>query len=513
VVAGPGAGKTFLFGELLKTASGTSKERLVLTFIGALRGDLERNLGDTSQVFTLHGYCQYLLRRDEKLRNGLSEKFKCHPGLRQLIPVDWRILKGGSSPSFIQQMRNSACSDEEREFYFERGNYYDAVDFDDSVYRALCGMIANGDSIPAYKLVLIDEFQDFNAMEAEIIELLATKSPIVIAGDDDQALYSQLRSASWDHIRDHYVAGQYEVFELPFCMRCPEVVVGAVNEIVAQATKNKNLTGRISKPYKYYEPVKGADSAKYPKIDLVETSVQRTNANYFGKYIEKSIRAIPEEDIKAAAEKNEPVALVIGSNPYKRQVQEYLESVGLLNKRDEEELTDRQKALQILTDDPGSNLGWRILLSTGNQNTARDRIKDAFNKKCALVDVISDEQRESVLVEAKAWAAQHSAVDIESEVEEATQSITVTSYEGSKGRSAQYVFLIGAHSGEIPRNANDIKDIEICRFLVGLTRTKKRCSILYAKNAMGDFKKPSEFLSWVASDRFQKIVVSADYWK
>jgi hypothetical protein len=85
-VAGPGAGKTYLFGKLLAAAQGGRNQRIVLTFINALRGDLDRNLGEASQVFTLHSYCQYLLRRQEHLRNGLSAGFRCYPGLRHLIP-------------------------------------------------------------------------------------------------------------------------------------------------------------------------------------------------------------------------------------------------------------------------------------------------------------------------------------------------------------------------------------------------------------------------------------------
>jgi superfamily II DNA or RNA helicase len=41
VVAGPGAGKTYLFRELLKSADGSSEQRLVLTFINTLKDDLE----------------------------------------------------------------------------------------------------------------------------------------------------------------------------------------------------------------------------------------------------------------------------------------------------------------------------------------------------------------------------------------------------------------------------------------------------------------------------------------
>jgi superfamily I DNA/RNA helicase len=178
-----------------------------------------------------------------------------------------------------------------------------------------------------------------------------------------------------------------------------------------------------------------------------------------------------------------------------------------------DEFTDRQKALQILSEDPSSNLGWRIILSVGNQGTARDRIREASDNGCPLVDVISDEQRAGVLAEAAAWAAEHPPVDLGEEPEQPTQSVAVTSYEGSKGRSAQYVFLIGVHSGELPAKAEDIKDIEICRFLVGLTRTKKKCTILCTKNAMGEFKKPSEFLGWIDAARFEKRLVDAEYWK
>ena len=410
-------------------------------------------------------------------------------------------------------MRDLECEDDEREFYLGRSNYYDAVDFDDSVYRALAQMAADKSLVPTYTLVLIDEFQDFNRMEASIIDLLADKNSIVITGDDDQALYSVLRSASWDHIRAHYTSGHYKIFELPFSMRCPEVIVGAVNDIIKKAQTGKKLNGRIEKPYRYYKPLKGEDSAKFPRIDLVETSVQRANANYFGRYIEQCIRSIPTADFESAAANNEPVALIIGSNPYRASVEQHLTTAGLITAVVKDELTERHKALQILNEEPKSNLGWRIILSVGNQGTARDRVREAFEKGYPLVEVISAEQRASVLAEAKVWAAEHTPAELGEELEEQTQKVAVTSYEGSKGRSAQYVFLIGAHSGELPSNGQDIKDLEICRFLVGLTRTKKKCAILYTKNAMGDFKKPSEFIGWIDASRFEKKTINADYWK
>jgi superfamily I DNA/RNA helicase len=251
VVAGPGTGKTTLSKTLLQESPGNEESRLVLTFITNLRDDLEKALSGLCKASTLHGYCQSLLRGSAKLRSGLTKEFVCQPEMASLIKDDWTYSGRGDSPPFVRLMREFA-PDAKVQFYFERANYYDAVDFDDSVYRTAVALKSNPASIPKFDLVLIDEYQDFNSMEAELIEALATQSPIVVAGDDDQALYSQLRGASWEHIRALHNAREYEVFELPFCMRCPEVIVSAVNDILLQARKLDKLAGRIEKPYRHF---------------------------------------------------------------------------------------------------------------------------------------------------------------------------------------------------------------------------------------------------------------------
>lgn len=509
VVAGPGAGKTTLFRKLLEKTAGTSDQRLVLTFIGNLKGDLEASLGDAARVFTLHGYCQHLLHTTAGLRTGLNQNFRCFPGLTSMIKKDWEWLVGSGAPEFVKSMRDLSLGTDEESFYFDRANYYDAVDFDDSVYRTRKQLVADASLIPAYELVLIDEFQDFNKMEAAVIDVLAEKNSIVVAGDDDQALYSQLRGASWDHIRARYASGNYEIFELPFCMRCPQVIVEAVGDVISSALTAKKLNGRISKPYRYFEPVKGDDSRRFPKIELVETSVQRNNANYMGRYIEKCIREIPEAEIALAKEKNEPAALIIGSNPYRRQVEDHLLAAGLVQTEKKTEQTEREQALEALIENPKSNLGWRIILSLGDERTARDAVRAAKEKALLLVEVIPNALKGQVIKEAEAWAAKPNE---ETSSETSVPMVRVTSFEGSKGMSAQYVFLVGLQSGDMPKSAADVKDIEICRFLVGMTRTKKRCTILMTKRFGNDFKRPSEFIAWIKAERFNKTNVDAAYW-
>lgn len=512
VVAGPGTGKTFLFKKLLESAPGDRTRRLVLTFLNNLRDDLDRSLGDLAQTFTLHGYCQHLLRQHAELRGGLSAAFKCYPGLVSLIKKDWSWLCDSQAPKFIQAMRDLNCSEDEEAFYLARANYYDAVDFDDSVYRTYRQLNENAAILRRYELVLIDEFQDFNRMEAGIIDLLAVHNSIVIAGDDDQALYSQLRSASWDYIRAHYRSGDYEVFELPFCMRCTEVIIGAVNDVLKKANVLAKLDGRIDKPYRFYEPQKGEDSRRYPKIDLVTTSVQRRNANYFGKYIEKAINEISEADIKTANEDQEPVALVIGSDPYRRMVKEHLIEVGLLVPDEQDDQSEREKALEIIHARPESNLGWRIFLACGDEAIAAERIRAANEKRLPLCEVIPDDERSAALEEARIAVGRHENEQMAANPPDDMMNIKVTSYEGSKGLSSQHVFLIGLHAGDFPRDAGQITDIEICKFLVGLTRTRKKCTLIHTRRFGEGFKTPSPFLAWIARERYMSIRVDRRYW-
>jgi hypothetical protein len=293
-------------------------------------------------------------------------------------------------------------------------------------------------------------------------------------------------------------------------MRCPEVIVGAVNDVIVKAREIKRLDGRIEKPYRYYEPIKGDDSRQHPLIDLVETTVQRDNANYFGRYIEECIGEITEDEINTAAEKNEPVVLIIGSNPYRRQVEQHLIKTDYFTTPDKASVDARQEALRILQEEPNSNLGWRIILSCGDQRVARAAVRKAEEDNVPLADLIGAKEREKVLGEAKSLARRAAGGD---EGEDKVPIVAITSYEGSKGRSAQYVFLLGLHSGDLPRNATDVQDIEICRFLVGLTRTKKKCAILVAKNAMGNFKQRSDFLGWIKPERFATKKVDAAYWR
>ena len=406
-------------------------------------------------------------------------------------------------------MRNLS-SGPEVEFYMGRSDYYDAVSYDDSVYRVHGYLLENVESICAYELILVDEYQDFNRLESSFIDLLASKSAIVIAGDDDQALYSQLRSSSQEFIRNLHVSGDYEVFELPLCMRCPEAVILAVNAILAAVRNLGCLKGRIKKPFRHYPPAKGSDSKKYPHIQIAECSTQTLKANYFGRYIAHEIRNIPAAEIAESHDKSFPTVLVIGSIQYLRQIQAHLEEQGFAveRKADSKSELAREEGLRRLKEHSESNLGWRIILETDKPPFEKKVVSDSIRTSALIHAMLPEEFRSGILKEAESLQTSSDTISVQvQELDKSKPTIKLTSFEGSKGLSAQHVFVVGVHENELPRNASDIKDLEICKFLVSLTRTRKQCHLLTTYRFSGVTKRPSLFLKWIPSavKRVQRI--------
>jgi hypothetical protein len=515
IVAGPGTGKTTLFRRLLENLPGDPKKRLVLTFLNNLKNELEEKLSDFAGVFTFHGYCHFLLRRSEELRSGLTIGFRYFPGLASFIKEDWELTNKRDSPKFVGLMRDLQ-EGEHTGFYLGRANYYDAVEFDDSVFRVRKVLVGRPQLVESYEMILVDEYQDFNRLEASFIDLLTTKSPITIVGDDDQALYSQLRGSSHEFIRNLHQSGEYERFELPFCMRCPEVVVAAISDIVEAARKTERLQGRIAKPYNYFPPQKEADSKRYPTIRIVATSTQQSKANYMGRYIGEVIRQIPSEEIQESRKEGFPTVLIIGPVHYLRPVATHLSSEGfrLEIKEDSGQRTfECPDALAILQENPESNLGWRIMLEIDPPPFRTKIIRNSVNEAIPLIGLLPGDYRDKILAEAKEWSEEPEVAEAAEAEDVSLPTVKLTSFEGSKGLSAQHVFVLGLQEGELPRDRQNIADLEICKFIVALTRTRKQCQILYTWRFGGTPRRPSIFLDWIRAARKESISVDKTYWE
>jgi ATP-dependent DNA helicase UvrD/PcrA len=548
IIAGPGTGKTHIFQELLQ-ASG--QKGLALTFIRNLVTDLSNALDDLADVFTFHGFCKHQLHRHAV--EGLSEGWDYYPPLLELIEVDLGLLETPATKRTIEAgLHNLDDSDGVVSATLLLGNYYNAVSHTDLVYRVLRHFQSNDDKIPTYPLIVVDEYQDFSLLETSFISLLASKSPVVIAGDDDQALYS-FKNASARYIRELAEDPEYERLELPYCSRCTHIIVEAVNTTVRKAVTNGNLPERLEKPFECYLPDKREDSDAHPTIIHARCSVERNNAKYVGRYVTQQIEAIGSDEISESVEGGYPTVLVIGPNPFLERAH------GVINDRyPHAQLKTAAKSLiapldayRRLAKDQNSRLGWRILLHTDPFTGWEDVLKRVLENEeelalalpteyrelhLAVVDLIRslldeqalDETQETKLCEAvgMTMAEIKDALAIAADSDEGEEgeegaeadpsvrpdhepSIVCTSLVGAKGLSASHVFVVGFNEEHFPRDGSNITDEEVCCFLVALSRTRKQCHLVSCGHFGRAALRPSAFARWVAPHVEERTIDAA----
>jgi superfamily I DNA/RNA helicase len=532
IVAGPGTGKTFTFKRLLeKVPEGNN---LALTFIRKLVEDMEPDLSKYAEVKTFHKYCKKVLHT----RTG---HFELVPYLTDIVKNDAELL-GKPFKDFETKFRMLKKDAPEIAFYLGRGDYYDVVSFDDSVYRLYTLICSNPGILPSFGQIVIDEFQDFNPLEVAFISQLWERGPILIIGDDDQAVYEG-RCASPSYLRQLHKSGEFQTFKLPFCTRCPQVIVDATNAAIEKANSLGHLAERIEKPFECYLEAKEQDSMRYPKIVVAKCSTATIIPKYVQKSIEKICREAPEDIEESHKVGDEyPTILIVGQKQYLQPIFKQLQAV-YPNTSYQKPSSDGEYGIveaydQLLINEK-ANLGWRILMglffSSRDQKDVLLRTEDGTAMIECLDSTFIEEHLKAIEVIRKlkngdisgidALVAIQSIVGLESDnvvihftptepeeppqIDKTQPSILLTSFVGCKGLSAGHVFIVGANNGSLPKNADAITDIEISQFIVALTRTRKQCHIVSnkwlfsPKDKNGKFV-PSftetEFLSWLPNE-------------
>ena len=428
----------------------------------------------------------------------------------------------------------------------ELGDYYSAVAHSDAVYRVLAHFRENPNEVPSYPLIVVDEYQDFNLLETSFIAQLAARSPVLIAGDDDQALYG-FRQASPAYIRALASDPDFQRFELPYCSRCTAVVVRAVNTLVTRAQAEGLLRGRVAKAYEYFAPDKRADSAAYPAIVDVRCSVETNKAPYIARYVSEQIGRICADDIQESATRNYPTALVLGPKQFVQRVYERLrgEYANVFYKQRSQAEVDILDGYQILAGDPESNLGWRIIAHCAQDAEATRAVKTAIEKDVSIVRVMTGHylthhirltdiirrlkngvevtDSERALIESELQRPineivlgtmfgdrDENADPTTEQLDLASPSIVCTTLTGSKGLSAGHIFIVGLNDLHLPRRREAISDTEVCSLLVGLSRTRKQVHLISCRRFGSQTLAPSIFLGWLR-DHVKQVRVDKDY--
>lgn len=524
VVAGPGTGKTYLFKTVLQGKAHT----LTLTFVNALVEDLSLELFGLSEVKTLHGFARGQLARLTR------KKVRVFPKLSEVIKEDAAVLLH-ETIDFDNLFHNRVDPDGRLGFYKTRRRYYDYYGFSDIIYAAVLCFEQNEEKIPCYAQVVVDEFQDFNALEVSLIELLATRSPVLLAGDDDQALYESLKSASPRHIRERYAGetGAFVRFNLPYCSRNTRVLVGAANDIIARAQENGLLLRRIAKDFRYF-PCAEKDTISDANPHIIHSRVFAQQIVWF---IQKQIMAITRD----LREKYTVLVL----SPTRRQCQTIYRALmakGFQNVRFAEKIDLAEPALldgmKLLLLDAHCNLGWRIaakallaspefealLRQTDGQpevGKIENMVSPALKKQVQalladlrgvrdgndLVDNNVSELLRQIGVDAYGAAKE----SLREQLTEPNQPVVdpgirgipieATTFQSAKGLAADYVFITHFDDRYCVRKSNaGMSDQDVCSFLVALTRAKRRAYLLSTHSA-----ETPTFLSWIDGGRIREV--------
>ena len=519
VVAGPGTGKTYLFKTILEG----KKNTLTLTFVNSLVEDLSLELCGLSDVKTLHSFARSVVSKAKK-------SIRVFPKLSEVIKEDARVLLG-EDIDFDAIFHDRDDGNKHIDFYRKRKDYYDHYGYADIVFAAVKYLEKEPSRVPIYEQILVDEFQDFNKLEVSLIDALAAKSPVLLAGDDDQALYA-FKKASADHIRGRHSGddSEYEAFSLPYCSRCTRVIVDAINDLLEGATGNDFLKSRITKEYKYLDDEeKDIESDKYPMIPYAQVFSKQIPW-FIGSRIAKIA-----EDVR----KNFSVLIISPTKTQCRLIAEALRNKGFQNvtfhdKHGEKEAT-LLDGLKILLDDDKSNLGWRIAAksflsekvykelladSAGDNaqpvyelvgNDCKQEVKQFLKTLRAIRDGKEvDEAKLVAALKGTEFGPHEMARDALTEELVASKRsgnpgirkipIKVTTIQSSKGLAEEYVFITHFDNqffgGSEKRK---LTDQDICNFLVSLTRARKQVFLISSQ------KEDPTLLKWIKPERIERI--------
>ncbi|MFA6887674.1 MAG: UvrD-helicase domain-containing protein, partial [Fermentimonas sp.] len=499
IVAGPGTGKTYTFTEILSTSKGGNN--LAMTFINLLKDDMESKLGACANVKTLHSYAIGVLHK-------IKGEFDLFPGLSSIIRDDFKMF-GYKTSDYDEYFKNLKDIDFDQDQFHARCEYYNAFSFDYALYLAYYS-IKDGEYIPEpFDNIVIDEFQDFNLIEIAFVQELAAYGNILIVGDDDQTVYSQ-KGSSPKYIREFYRSGEYKIFELPFCNRCPLPIVESTKNIIKKAIQNGYLKDRIDKRFECFIGSKLLENEEYPTI----TYAQLKSASKLADYVKQEIDRITQRDIvESWGDDPYSTVLIVGRSQYLNKLQKELKSRPNVSRKSssKKEVNLTINAYKCLTKNIKSNLGWRLLMENFlPKPLVKDIIQKTSDNKTPIYNLLPDDfvdkhSRNSLLLKNNEQDGSDNDFVVSSliqsgiptdyipsirrtflpsmqDVEDRTKpSIVLSSFEGCKGLSAGHVFIVGANNGVIPMDKNAITDDEISKFIVALTRTKKKCYILSDK--------------------------------
>ncbi len=294
VIAGPGAGKTRVLTKriihLIKGRGIEPSSILALAFsnkaAGEIRERVEQEAGDVGvNVSTFHAFGLSILRRyypavgrregfiiiGEDEKGGLIASIA---GLRQRANSVKRWISAYKQGREVPDKALSSIDAYERALINQN-----AFDLDDLIYIPV-RLLERDDKIRTgyteqYPWILVDEFQDINAMQYKLLRLLSSgeRPNLFVIGDPDQAIYGFRGSAPafMDRMLKDYPSTR--LIRLGKSYRCPTPFLKAGSDVLK---KDWHLSGL----------------SRGVKIEIHECDTDKSEAEWTASQIERMIGGV-----------------------------------------------------------------------------------------------------------------------------------------------------------------------------------------------------------------------------
>jgi DNA helicase-2/ATP-dependent DNA helicase PcrA len=348
ILAGAGSGKTRVItvrmAYLIAEKGVAPYNILAVTFTNKAAGEMRERVetllkGERLQsaplVTTFHSLCVRILRQDiEHLQEGYTKSFTIYDTDDSIkvikacvkdIGFDEKQLSGRQVLNAISASKNRGedsdlfasrveFSDERKsaiarvfKLYEERLNNANALDFDDLMIKTVRLLRKSQEVREKYndkfKYILVDEYQDTNALQFALISYLTEKQQnICVVGDDAQSIYG-FRGADIANIlqfEEHYPKAKVIMLEQNY--RSTQTILDAADSIIKNNEGRKEKKLWTSNPggekIFYYQAFDGDGEARFVAAQIDEyrrrepqgkvAILYRTNAQ--SRLFEESLR-------------------------------------------------------------------------------------------------------------------------------------------------------------------------------------------------------------------------------
>lgn len=318
-LAGAGSGKTSVLiartGYLLSVRNVPVSRLLLLTFSNKAAAEMRQriallpgvNPGDAErlQARTFHSFFLYFLRRQGLQQEIFGETRRQHILLKQIMR-ELGLPKDAYPPETlltvlstckmnmgsVEELPEATIADQEMKavlrLYEQWKNDQFKIDFDDVLliaYRMLTETPRLLEELQErFHYVMVDEFQDTNALQYELVKMIARpRNNLMVVGDDDQTIYS-FNGARSEFILDfEKLYKGAKVITLDINYRSSPAIVGLGNGIIRHNRRRRSKTLQASrsggKQPRYMRP-QTADEEAAQMVDYIVSEVDAGRRNY-----------------------------------------------------------------------------------------------------------------------------------------------------------------------------------------------------------------------------------------